>query len=284
MRIEDIQIHLIDIPEDRRVVDLMWAEAFSSDMVVNGQITPIEVVQTGERYRLISGAHRIEARKLLGASHVTAEVRDIGEFKDETDLILREIAENMMRRGLSVLDKAWDIFRWRGVYERAHGAVKAGRKKNRVKSDPISDAEIDAAAEAFAESFTAAAQAALGFNKEAIKRFLRIASIPRDLQKRIALHASIADNQSELLALAAQAPERQTQIVALLLAEPPAAASVAAAIAIMDRVPPVAPAEPWAKLSDKFARLTNEGKRRFLDEHWDLIEDMLAERSTRKVA
>jgi ParB family chromosome partitioning protein len=276
MRIEAIEISLIDVPADRRVVDVRWAEAISGDMAKNGQITPIEIVVTGERFRLISGAHRIEARRLLGLLDVSASIFEMSEFRNEADLKLREIAENMMRRGLSVLDKAWDVWRWREIYESVHGAVKAGRKKNRGKFAPISEDDLDMASDAFASSFSAAAQSALGLNKDAVKRYLRIASVSRPLQERLSLHA-IADNQSELLALSAEPALRQDAIAGLLLSTPPAARTVVDAIAIIDKVPAVRK-EPWEALSTGFARLPDASKRRFLVEHWDFIEAILAER------
>lgn len=283
MRIEDIKISLIDIPANRRVVDMNTAAGISADMAEKGQLTPIEVVEAGARFRLISGAHRIEARKILGTDTITACVRLMSEFRDEAEIKLREISENMMRRGLSVLDKSFDIADWRAIYEAVHGAVKAGRKKNRGKSAPISEDEIDDASDAFAASFGEAAQAAFGLNKDAIKRALRIASIAQAVRARISLHA-IADNQSELLLLATQTAERQAQIAGLLLAAPPAATTVAGAIAIIDRVPMIAAPEAWERLSSKFAKLPDAAKRRFLTEHWSLVEELYSERLRGKAA
>lgn len=280
MRIEDINIALIDILPGRRVVDKNWVEALAADMEVHGQMQPIEVVQTEDRFRLISGAHRIGASKLRGLTTVTAIVKEAASFASEADMKLREIAENFMRRGLSVLDRAQDVSEWRKIYEDVRGTVTAGRKKNRSKSAPISEEELDADVSAFAASFTLAAQSALNLNKDAIKRALRIASIDASVRQRIATYP-IADNQSELLALAAEPPERQSAIAGMLLALPPLAHSVAAAIAILDRAPVAPKIEPWARLSDKFSKLPEPAQRRFFQEHWDLVEAMIAEGASR---
>lgn len=277
MRLEDIEIDLIDIMPDRRVVDMNWVEILSSDMAKNGQMQRIEVVAIGDRYRLISGAHRIGAIRMLGLIEIAAIVRERSDFASESDMKLREIAENFMRRSLSVLDRARDVAAWRKIYETTRGAVTPGRKKNRVKSDPISEIELDTECEAFAASFTTAAQTALRINKEAIKRALRIASIDEVVQRRIATYGRVADNQSELLALAQETPERQAAIVNILLSDPPLADSVSGAIAILDRIPVPIKAEPWARLSDKFSKLPQPSQRRFFQEHWDLIELMIAE-------
>ncbi len=277
MRIEDIEISLIDIAKGRRVADPAWEEAIAADMVRNGQIEPIEVVEAGPRFRLIDGLHRIGARTMRGEMLVTAKIKTSAEVATDAMMTLREIAANFMRRELSVLDKARDVARWREVYEQASGSVKPGRRAIRGKSAPNSEEELEAQSELFARGFSEASQAALGLNKDAVKRYFRIARIDDDVRQRISLD-KIANNQSELLALAAEPAERQTAIVNLLLSIPPAAGSVADAIAIIDRIPPVRKVDAWERVSDKFSKLPDAAKRRFLIEHWELVEAIMAER------
>ena len=277
MRIQDIDIDLIDIGPGRRVADPAWEEALAGDMSRNGQIEPIEVVEVGQRFRLIDGLHRIGARKIRGEALVTAKIKTAIEVASDAEITLREIASNFMRRELSVLDKARDVARWRALYEQTTGAIKPGKKAIRGKSAPNSDEEIEAQSELFSASFSDASQSALGLNKDAVKRFLRIARIDDDVRQRISLHR-IAHNQSELLALSDEASDRQVRIVGLLLAEPPAAASVAEAVAIIDHIPPVEKQAAWERVSDKFSKLPDPAKRRFLIEHWSLVEEILAER------
>lgn len=277
MRIEDIDIDLIDITKDRRVVDPNWAETLAGDFARIGQKEEIEVVEAGSRYRLIDGAHRIAARRIRGEMFIPAKIKTVAEVATEADITLREIAANFMRRENSVLDRARDVARWRAAYEQAAGAVKPGKKSIRVKSDPNSDEALDSQAELFAATFTEAAQSALGMNKEAIKRSLRIARIDDEVRIRISLHR-IADNQSELLLLCAEPAERQASIAGLLLSEPPAAHSVTDAVAILDRVPATAKPEAWERLSDQFNKLPDSAKRRFVIENWDLIEELAAQR------
>ena len=277
MRIQDIDIDLIDIGASRRVADPAWEEALANDMVRNGQIEPIEVVQAGGRFRLIDGLHRIGARKIRGESFVTAKIRTAIEIATDAEITLREIAANFMRRELSVLDKARDVARWRQLYEDTTGAIKPGKKAIRGKSAPNSDEGLEAQSELFSASFSDASQAALGLNRDAVKRFLRIARIDDDVRQWISLHR-IAHNQSELLALSNEPADRQTRIVGLLLAQPPAATSVADAIALIDRIPPIEKQAAWERVSDKFSKLSDPAKRRFLIEHWPLVEEILAER------
>jgi ParB family chromosome partitioning protein len=126
--------------------------------------------------------------------------------------------------------------------------------------------------------FSEAAQAEFSLNARAIFRALKIATIPAEIRDRIA-DSALAANQSELLQLATQSPERQAQIVGLLLAEPPAAASVAEAIAVLDKVPATRKPKPWEKLSDSFSRLKQAEQHRFFEAHREAVELWLAERS-----
>lgn len=279
MRIEDIDIDLIDMTKDRRVVDPNWAETLAGDFARIGQKEEIEVVEAGGRYRLIDGAQRIAARRLRGEMFIPAKIKTVTEVATEADMTLREIAANFMRRENSVLDKARDVARWRAAYEQAAGAVKPGKKSIRGKSAPNSDEALDAQAELFAATFTEAAQSALGMNKDAIKRSLRIARIDDAVRIRISLHP-IADNQSELLLLCSEPAERQAAIAGLLLSEPPAAHKIADAIALLDRLPATAKPEAWERLSDQFNKLPDAAKRRFIAENWGLIEEHIAAKTS----
>lgn len=265
----DIEIGLIDVLAGRRRLDPAWVETLSDLFASQGQLSPIELVEREGRYRLVFGGHRLAAAKLIGWSTIRAVVKDAAAFASEAEITLREITENMARRQLSVLDRSVDIARWREIYNAAHTVSKGGRKAK--DADPL---ELTAK---FAVSFTKAAQDAFQLSERSIFNAVKIATISADLRDRIALHA-IADNQSELLALAAEPAERQAQIVALLLAEPAQAASVADAIAIIDRLPKPQPAQAWEKLSDTFSRLKQKDQDRFFELHASAIRRWLANR------
>jgi ParB family transcriptional regulator, chromosome partitioning protein len=277
MRIEDIQIDLIDVPKGRRVLDPNVCQALAEDIHFNGQRTPIEVLAVDGRFRLVAGAHRIEAVKIKAGDTIKAVVKTVDEYADEAAIKLAEITENFMRRGLSVLDKAFDIAAWREIFEQASGTIKPGRQAISRKLATNSDEQLEELSERFSGSFSAEAMKAFGLSRDAVFRALKIARIDQGIRERISLH-SIADNQSELLALSAEPPERQVSIVDLLLNELSAAQTVAGAIAILDHIPVVAKPEAWVALSDKFSKLPDTAKRRFITENWPVIEAILAER------
>lgn len=259
--ISEIDPALVNVPAGRRKADPVWVRTLADLYQVEGQKQAIVVIADNDRYRLVEGLHRLEAAKLLGWA-VRAEIKAPEHYAHEALITLSEITENFARRELSALDRAVDIVRWREVYEAVSGAVKRGRPSKLSQPVTISDE----AAEQFAASFSEAARKALGIDRMAISRAMRIASICTDTRDRIALHA-IADNQSELLALAAETTDRQAAIVALLTTEPAQAASVSEAVAIIDRAPKQKVAAAWEQLSDKFSRLKPVDQERFFELH-----------------
>ncbi|SFZ85964.1 chromosome partitioning protein, ParB family [Devosia enhydra] len=272
-----VKIALIDVPSGRRALDPNWVEALAEDFKARGQRTPIELLQTGERYRLVTGGHRLAARLRNGDVTIDAIVKQWADFASEAEVKLAEIVENFMRRELSVLDRAFDVAAWRELFEAVKGTVQRGgdRKSSKFKSATlIGDDAMELASDRFAANFTVAAQKALGLSRDAVFRALKIARIGESIRQRIALHP-IADNQSELLSLVAETPARQNAIVDRLLA---GAVSVSDAIAILDNLPTPAPRMPWERMSEGFSRLKPAEQERFFEAHEDAIRLWMASR------
>ncbi len=272
IRAARIPIALIDVPAGRRRLDPAWVETLADLFAGEGQRTPIEVVATGERYRLVFGGHRLAAGRQLGWSEIGAIVKAPEDYASEAEIVQAEITENLVRRELSALDKAVDLARWREAYNAAHLVAKGRPRK--AKDTPEQAEEISAK---FCTLFSNVAQKALGISRRSIYLALKIASIEADVRERIALHA-VADNQSELLALAAEAPARQDMIAALLTSAK--AGSVGEAIAIIDRVAKPAAEPRWQKVSTAFAGLKEAEQDRFFDLHEGAIQRWLKGRSS----
>ncbi|MES0164886.1 ParB N-terminal domain-containing protein [Mesorhizobium sp. M0027] len=260
--ISAIDVCLIDVAAGRRKLDPAWVETLADLFRTQGQKTPIEVIATGERYRLVFGHHRLAAAKLLASPAIAAVVKSPEDFASEAEIALAEITENLARRELSALDRAVDIARWREIYEAAHVANRGGRPKKITLEETTAK---------FAVSFSEAARKAFGLSERSIFNAVKIATIATDVRDQIALHG-IADNQSELLALAAEQPTRQADIAALLTSEPPQASSVADAIAILDRTPKPATEPRWQKLATDFSKMKTSEQDRFFELHEAAIQ------------
>lgn len=273
----EIALAQIDVPAGRRKVDPDWVAALAADIDGQGLRIPILVVEAGKRFRLIAGAHRLGAAKLLKWKSIPADVKPADAFADEAALRLAEIAENLMRRELSALDRALDVAAWREIYEQAQGAVKPGRKKSfqvgtNSDADPMADA-----AERFSAAFNEAAQRALGLGKTAVWRCLKIATLDADTRERVAL-TRLADNQSELIALADVEREMRPAVLDHVLSEPPMAGSVAGAVAMIEGRKPEDPAEKaFRSFSDSWRRFPVRQRRAFVRAHQAEILDMLKE-------
>lgn len=273
----EIPLDLIDVLPGRRAVDPNWVETLAADFNDRGQRTPIEVIQRGDRFQLVSGGHRVAAGSLNKQQSISAIVKQPADFAHDAQIKLAEIVENFMRRELSTLDRSFDVAAWREIFEAVKGAVRVGRKPkagNSLKSETISGDDLDDMSGRFAASFTEAAQRSLGLSRPAVFRHLKIAALGENVRQRISL-LPIADNQSELLALAGEPEARRLAIVEHLLA---GATSVVDAIAIMDDIAPSLPREPYERMSETFSRLKAEQQYRFFDLHEDAIAAWMASR------
>lgn len=297
MVVEKILVDAIEVAKGRRVIDPNWIEALAEDIKARGQQTPIEVVKGKTGYRLISGNHRLNAIKRNFGQEVFAIVKEPKAFASEAEIRLAEIAENFMRRELTVLDRAQDVAAWREIFEATQGVIKRGgdrrskqvKKNQSVKPDTLiaepgknSSVElcwgmpneaIEAISANFALSFTEAAQGALNLSQKGVFRALKISTIAQKVRDAIALFA-IANNQSELLALAAQPAEKQGPISQLIISGQ--AVNVAMAITIIDKLPAPPKVEVWEKLFDGFSKLKEREQDRFFDLNRAAIERWMA--------
>lgn len=269
IRVSRIPIALVDVPAGRRRLDPAWVETLADLFASEGQRTPIEVVASGGRYRLVFGGHRLAAGRQLGWSEIGAMVKALEDYASEAEIVQAEITENLVRRDLSVLDKAVDLARWREAYNAAHLVSKGGRPRKGVGAEELTAK--------FCSRFSDVALKVLGVSERSIYLALKIASIEADVRDRLALHA-IADNQSELLTLAAETPARQDMIAALLTAAK--AGSVGEAIALIDRVAKPAAEPRWQKVSTAFSALKEAEQDRFFALHEAAIQRWLKGRAS----
>ena len=277
MTIREIEIDTIDRGDRLRATQPTWVDAFAEQLMAGDELPPIEVVErTGGRFRLIAGAHRLEAHMVAGRKTIVVDVKDPQVFADDDACVLREIKENFYRAGLTELDRCVGIAEWRRIFEAENGVNRGGRPRKEKTPEEIS--------EVFCASFSTVAAAALGITDRSVRTALDIArGIKADIRARISAHP-IADRQSELKGLAKQPPDRQSQIVDLLLDPTSRVDSVDEAIARIERTAAPSRKLPWEKLSDSFSRLTRPAQIRFFEQHADAITLWLAERAAAKTS
>ena len=238
----------------------------------NGQMVPLDLVETAEGMRLISGAHRLAAMQANGSDTVTALLHPKGTFGSEAEILRREIAENFDRFDLTPLERAANIGAWREIYEAENGQIKRGPKRG-----ANSVAVLEEVSAQIAQTFPEVVQQTLGLSRRAIFLALRIATVAPELRDALAAHP-VARHQNQLLELAEQTPERQARVVAILTGQPALAETVPDAIRMLDGMPAPAALHPYEKLSSAFCRMPRKEQSRFFELHIDDINRWLAER------
>jgi ParB family chromosome partitioning protein len=189
--IETVAIADIGTSKRLRPVDLDHARAIAFSIEQHGLINPITVRRTPAAkegiYTLIAGAHRLEASKMLGK----AEILAIVVKSDREDAEAIEIAENFFRNDLSTIDRAAFGERFRDLWEKNVGPIKAGKKKQLGPNlAPI-----------FEGKFKEAVADRLGVSPSAAKRLHRIATGIHPTLRDKLRGTPEADNESFLLKL-----------------------------------------------------------------------------------
>lgn len=101
LALKDVSVH--HLSRDRMVLDEAEMKALQASISARGQQTPIEVVDLGATYGLISGLRRIEALRALGESHVLALIKRPDSSQSAYQAM---IEENEIRAGLSFYERA----------------------------------------------------------------------------------------------------------------------------------------------------------------------------------
>jgi ParB/RepB/Spo0J family partition protein len=109
MRIEPILVEDVDVGNRLRPLNEQTVAALAESMQRLGQLSPISVYRLDdETLRLVAGLHRLKAARRLGWIEIEAVFSTGNEIERE----LQEIAENLHRSELTVLERDTLIGRW----------------------------------------------------------------------------------------------------------------------------------------------------------------------------
>jgi len=225
----------IDVPSGRRAVNRETVKTLAESIKRIGLRQPISVTSpVKNRYRLITGAHRLEAVRANGDHMILSSVMDVSEL----DARLWEISENLHRADLSKLERSEQVAEWVRLTEdkRAKAQVAPWDHTGGRADKGINAAVRD-----------------LGIDRTEAQRSVKIAGIAPEA-KEAAREAGLDDNQSALLKIAAAPVERQAEVVATIVTERasrPSRAPVApvepapAAVVVVDDIDLVAIVKPY---------------------------------------
>lgn len=160
----------------------------------------IEGVEEGGVPVLIVGHHRVLALKSLGKETIECDVYKVDPLRAE----LMEIAENLHRAELTVLERAKQVARWIELTE-----------YNRASDEQDKPAQVAPVSKGGRgkESGVNAAARELGIERTAAQRDVKIASLSPEAEAA-AVAAGLDDNQSALLEAAKESePEKQVAVI-----------------------------------------------------------------------
>lgn len=206
----EIDVDDVIVGDRLRAVDTARVEEIAHSMdQVGGQIAPIEVAPADEagKYRLISGAHRLEAVRLLNRRPgMPRKVTAVVFTGSADDARMREIDENLIRHDLTPYDRAAFLAERAAIWKRAHGETRGGARSKSANLSPRPTLYGDVE-----ENYGIPKRTAI----RAVKLRERICNEAWMLLRE----HPVRRNQSELDALARLDPKLQVGIAKLLVAD-----------------------------------------------------------------
>lgn len=255
----DVPLTAVNATERLRRVDPDQVEGLKHAIELNGLSTPILVTPAGKgKYRLIAGAHRLEAIRQLGGDTIAARV------VQGTDLQLQllEIDENLIRHELRPWDRAVFLAKRKEIYDALHPEATRGAKGRQVIESPHT-----AKLAVWPKSFSEETAGRIGLGERSVDRALYLVkNIDPSLHSVIA-DLPLANNQSELEALAKVGKDVQGKVIELLTRDEDPAPRVRDAIAQLEnrRVTPAAESDrKYQKLVDAWGRADKRAQRLFI--------------------
>ncbi len=159
-----------------------------------GLLQPVVVTPHSTGCRLVAGRRRLEAVRNLGWAKIPATVVTLDEIRTE----IAAIDENLVRRELSVLERAEQLRRRKDLYEALYPDARGGRAGGLASgASRRGEARTD-----LTMGFVRQVTEKLGRSRSAIHREIRIATaIPEDVRNLLRVHP-VADDLTDLGRLA----------------------------------------------------------------------------------
>ena len=198
-----LELDRIDLGQRLRTINGGTVQHLAESMKIHGLQYPIQVRMDGDRYALVSGAHRLMAARHLAWPHIEAFVLDL---LDDDTLALLEIDENLMRAELNPLDRGVFLARRKEIYERLYPETRRGGDRRSSAYQGQNDDGSHRGFVAETASFTP-------FSPWTIRRALRIGEkIAPELREEIAMTA-IAYREGDLFTISGMDNEEQDRLL-----------------------------------------------------------------------
>ena len=210
-----VAVGSIDLPPDRlRPVNPDWAAALAAQIEAGAALPPVLIrpceADDGRdvRYRLVVGAHRLEAHRLAGRTAIPATVRAM----TDPEARMAEIDENLVRHELTILDRAIFLPDALALGEELHPETKRGGDR---KSRKINE---DIKRQSLPFDFSTEAAERIGLSERSIRGAVALASALAPETIALARRTYLVDHGSDLAALARLRPDQQRAAVEAIAA------------------------------------------------------------------
>jgi len=251
-----VKIDQIDASERLREISEAHAQVIAASMLEHEkrggrrQLQAVELVQRGDGYRLVFGAHRLRAHQINGWDEIDAEIVSA----TDAELRLREIDENLIRHELTALDRARFLAERKRLYEAMNPDAKHGANQHTRGVATLATPSFgDDIAEKTGLSYRTIARAVALIENLSPIAITRLRDTP------------LASNQAALEALSKQPHERQLAALDQLFSAENPAPSVNAAFDRLDgKVVKPAAELKVSKLIDQWGRMGAKERGEFL--------------------
>ena len=282
----ELPLDAIEVGRRLRAVDPAWVTAIAVSLKETGQHTPVQVgpADAHGKHALIAGAHRLAAAREAGLPSLRAIV-----FRgDALQAQLLEIDENLIRRGLSELDRAFFLAKRKSLYLAMYPQTGRGGDRKSGRKDQTEESSVWSPATSFADDVAAK----IGLSGRQIRKFVSRAGLGEEVKALLA-PTRWADHGATLDGLLKLAPAKRLAAAAALSRADNPARSLAAAISETDprSTPPRSEDDAKSERLLKAWRLApakvREGFLAFLmgdDGIADRLEEMLAARGPDRLA
>ena len=215
MKVETRKIDEIKVGERKLELNEEVVQELAESISQIGLLQPIGI---DKENNLIYGYHRLEACKRLGWTKIPVII--VENTRDKLEYELMEIDENLIRRGLTVLERAELLKRRKEIYEELHPETRKGyaslgnlKQFRNTESDKMTLSEESDKIRGFVRETAEK----IGVSERTIERELQIATNLSDEVKQMIRGTELADRKMDLLEISRLAPDEQKYVVGKFL-------------------------------------------------------------------
>lgn len=207
--LRELPVHSIEVPERKRPLDHDHVGALADSINEIGLLSPIALMFREGVPRLVAGAHRLAAFKLLGLETIPFVAVGLDDLRAE----LAEIDENLIRAKLSDLQMDQQLARRKEIYLELYPETRRGVAGGLASGASRGTTELNSTVPS-PKSFVADTAEKLGCTERHVRQSIQIGTdIAPDVQD-VLLGTDLADRRNDLLEISRMTHDEQRDVAA----------------------------------------------------------------------